>query len=176
MPYKKSPSTLRHKYASLQPHLFPVGGDDANVFGGELGQIFICFICLHQLGEILDHNFNLMYIEERWTVGLSLIVPGHSMEDHREILQRWRASSCQLLRWFTHSLMMKRNNKRDITNEFEEYVSCLIIVLLPQIVSRFFFYNKIVFVPIVSVTAWCWFLGSILQIFRVRMPYGTNYN
>lgn len=69
----------------MRAHLFPVGGDDADVFRGEFGEAFLS-LCFHQLGEVVDQNFNLRHVEERWTVGLSLVFPNHSMEDHWETL------------------------------------------------------------------------------------------
>lgn len=69
----------------MQTHLFPVGGDYANVFCRELGEALLS-LCFHQLGEVVDQNFNLRHIEERRAVGLSLVFPHHPVEDQWETL------------------------------------------------------------------------------------------
>lgn len=69
----------------MQTYLFPVGGDYANVFCGEFGETLLS-LSFHQLGEVVDQNFNLRHIKERRTVGLSLIFPHHPVEDHWETL------------------------------------------------------------------------------------------
>lgn len=70
---------------TAQTHLFPVGGDYADVFGREFRETLLP-LRFHQLGEVVDQNFNLRHVEERGTVGLSLIFPHHSVEDQRETL------------------------------------------------------------------------------------------
>ena len=65
--------------------LFPVGGDYANVFGREFGETLLP-LSFYQLGEVAHQNLNLSHVEERRTVGLSLVFPNHSMEDHWETL------------------------------------------------------------------------------------------
>lgn len=74
--HKSSPAT----------HLFPVGSDDADVAGGQLGEALLS-LSLQQLGEVVDQSFNLGDVEERRTVGLSLVFPHHPVEDQRETLQ-----------------------------------------------------------------------------------------
>ena len=69
----------------MQSHLFPVGGDDADVFGREFGEAVLS-LCLHQLGEVVHDHFDLRHVEERRTVGLSLVFPDHPVKDHWETL------------------------------------------------------------------------------------------
>lgn len=70
----------------MRTHLFPVGSDYANVFAREFGETLLS-LCFHQLGEVVDQDFNLGHVEERRTVGLSLIFPHHPVEDQWETLQ-----------------------------------------------------------------------------------------
>lgn len=70
---------------SKQAHLFPVGSDDADVFWRKFGETLLS-LCFHQLGEVVDQNFNLRHIEERRTVGFSLVFPHHPVKDHWETL------------------------------------------------------------------------------------------
>lgn len=69
----------------MQTHLFPVGGDYANVFCREFGETLLS-LCFQQLDEVVDENFNLRHVEKRRTVGLSLVFPHHSVEDQWETL------------------------------------------------------------------------------------------
>lgn len=78
-------SHLTVKVTTAQHHLFPVGGDDSDVFGKQLGKTLFS-LCLFQPVEIRDQRLNLGHIEERRTVGLSLVFPQHSVEDHRKTL------------------------------------------------------------------------------------------
>lgn len=66
-------------------HLFPVGGDYANVLWRKFGETLLP-LCLHQLGEVVDQDFNLRHVEERRTVGLSLVFAHHPVEDQWETL------------------------------------------------------------------------------------------
>lgn len=69
----------------MKAHLFPVGGDYADVFGSEFGNPLLS-LGFHQLDDVVHQDFNLRDIEEGRTVGFSLIFPHHTMEDHWEAL------------------------------------------------------------------------------------------
>lgn len=71
--------------ATVPTHLFPVGGDYADVFCRQFGETLLS-LCFYKLGQVVDHNFNFRHIEEGRTVGLSLVFAHHSVEDHWETL------------------------------------------------------------------------------------------
>lgn len=69
----------------MPTHLFPVGGDDADVPGRQFGEALLS-LRLKQHGEVADQNVDLIYVEERRTVGLSLVLAHHPVEDQGETL------------------------------------------------------------------------------------------
>lgn len=76
---------ILEKTQIIPTHLFPVGGDDADVLGGQFGEAFLS-LRLKQHDEVFDQNVDLSYVEERRTVGLSLVLAHHPVEDQRETL------------------------------------------------------------------------------------------
>lgn len=79
-----------HTTQIIPTHLFPVGGNDADVPGGQFGEALLS-LCLKQQGEVFDQGVNLGYVEERRTFGLPLVLAHHPVEDQGETLM-WRES------------------------------------------------------------------------------------
>lgn len=70
-------------------YLFPVGGDDANVFGRNGGQALFAG-SLQQFLHVVHQNLHLGSIEEGRAGGLALIDARHSVEDQWEVLPQIR--------------------------------------------------------------------------------------
>ena len=100
------PTSVNIRMSSMQTHLFPVGGDYANVFSREFGETLLS-LRFQQLGEVVDQNFDLWHVEERRTVGLSLVFAYHPVEDQWETLQWCESEQLSTVSpWFTGSLVI----------------------------------------------------------------------
>ncbi len=89
-------------------HLFPVGGNDANISGGDSRDALLG-LCQEQLLQVVNNDFDFKDVKKGGAVRLPLILPRHSMENHRKSLEKTN-----------HTLLGKSpGNKTAVTLETE---------------------------------------------------------
>lgn len=76
--------TNQHSSASMNPDLLPVRSNDANVTGRN-GRQALLALRLQQFPHVVHEHLHLGYVEERRTVGLTLVNTSDPVEDDGEI-------------------------------------------------------------------------------------------